>query len=220
MDQVVPLTSWYAFGTYLRDVKKTKRDLKSGQEWSCFADVEQHDQAFTGLQDALTSSRVLLLPDYGKPFTIYTDASDYATSAILEQDNRLGQSHPVIYYSKSLQLAERNYKIHDEELLAIIHTHQHFCHYLQGNKHTTRIFSDHANLQYFTTKQTLTRHQAQWSLFLSTFDYIIIPKPSKYNKADGLSRHPDYKEGIASENAKCILLTPKEFLLKPKQFEI
>jgi hypothetical protein len=55
---------------------------------------------------------------------------------------------------------------------------------------------------------------------LATFDYIIIPKPRKYNKADGLSRRPDYKEGIASENAKSILLTPKKFLLNPKQFEI
>jgi hypothetical protein len=57
-------------------------------------------------------------------------------------------------------------------------------------------------------------------LFLATFDYIIIPKPRKYNKANGLSRRPDYKEGIASKNAKCILLTPEKFLLKPKQFEI
>ena len=126
----------------------------------------------------------------------------------------------VAYYSKFLQLAEHNYKIHDKELLAIIHTLWHFCHYLQGNKHTTRIFSDHMNLQYFTTKQTLTWCQARWSLSLSTFDYIIIPKPEKYNKADGLSRCPDYKEGIASENAECILLTPEKFLLKPKQFEI
>jgi hypothetical protein len=57
-------------------------------------------------------------------------------------------------------------------------------------------------------------------LFLATFDYIIIPKPRKFNQADGLSRRPDYKEGIASENAECVLLTPKKLLLKPKQFEI
>jgi hypothetical protein len=154
------------------------------------------------------------------PFTLYTDASDYTTSAILKQDNALEHSHLVAFYSKSLQLAEHNYKIHDKELLAIIHALCHFRHYLQGNEHTTRVFSDHANLQYFTTKQTLTWWQAWWSLFLATFDYIIIPKPGKYNKADGLSRRPDYKEGIASENAKCILLIPEKFLLKPKQFEI
>jgi hypothetical protein len=108
--------------------------------------TDHHDQSFTGLQDALTSSPVLLLLDYGKPFTVYTDASDYATSAILEQDDALGRSHPVTFYSKSLQPAERNYEIHDKELLTIIHALRHFRHYLQGNEHTTRVFSDHANL--------------------------------------------------------------------------
>ena len=52
--------------------------------------TDRHETSFTGLQDVLTSSPVLLLPDYGKPFTLYTDASDYATSAILEQDDALG----------------------------------------------------------------------------------------------------------------------------------
>ena len=32
--------------------------------------MEQYDQAFIGLWDTLTSSPVLLLPDYGKPFTV------------------------------------------------------------------------------------------------------------------------------------------------------
>ena len=179
-----------------------------------------HETSFTGLQDVLTSSPVLLLPDYGKPFTLYTDASDYATSAILEQDDALGWSHPVAFYSKSLQPAERNYEIHDKELLAIVHSLRHFWHYLQGNEYTTRVFSDHANLQYFTTKQMLTRRQACWSLFLATFNYVIIPKPGKFNKANGLFRHPDYKEGIASKNAECVLLAPEKLLLKPQDFSI
>jgi hypothetical protein len=38
MDQVVQLTSWDAFGTYLKCIKKEKRDLKSSQEQLCFAD--------------------------------------------------------------------------------------------------------------------------------------------------------------------------------------
>jgi hypothetical protein len=83
--------------------------------------MDCHECAFTGLQHALTSSLVLLLLDYGRPFMLYTDASDYATSAILEQDDALGHSHPIAFYSKSLQLAKCNYKIHDKELLAIIH---------------------------------------------------------------------------------------------------
>jgi len=81
----------------------------------------------------------------------------------------------------------------------------------------TKVFSDHANLKYFTTKQTLTRRQAQWSLFLGTFDYEIIPKPRKLNKANALSWRPDYKEGIASDNSEKILLTPEKFRLQALQ---
>jgi len=45
--------------------------------------------------------------------------------------------------------------------------------------------------------------------------------PGKINKANALSRHPDYKEGIASENAETIFcFHPRNFLLKLKQFHI
>ena len=171
----------------------------------------EEEQAFCALQTTLTTAPVLLLPDYGKLFTLITDASDYATGAILEQEDAFGCSHPVAYFSKSLQPVERNYEIHDKELLAIVQSLKHFCHYLQGNEHQTKIFSDHANLQYFTTKQNITWQQSCWALFLATFNYIIIPKPGKLNKVDALSRHPDYKEGIASKNAAQVLLTPDKF---------
>ena len=136
--------------------------------------TQTEENMFTALQDPLTLAPVLILPDYNKPFTLITDASDYATGSILEQDDTLGQSHPVAFYSKSLQPAEQNYEIHDKELLAIIHALKHFCHYLQGSAHQTKIFSDHANLKYFTTKQTLTCCQVCWSLSLGTFDYVIV----------------------------------------------
>jgi len=91
---------------------------------------QEEEQAFHSLQTALTTAPVLLLPNYGKPFTLIIDASDYATGAILEQEDAIGCLHPVAYFSKSLQPAERNYEIHDKELLAIIHSLKHFHHYL------------------------------------------------------------------------------------------
>jgi len=181
---------------------------------------QEEEQAFCSLQSILTTAPVLILLDYDKLFTLITDASNYATGSILEQKDAFGCSHPVAYFSKSLQPAECNYKIHDKELLTIIHSLKHFCHYLQGNKYCTKIFSDHMNLQYFTLKQTLTHWQSQWSLFLAIYNFIIIPKPGKPNKADALSRCPDYKEGIASKNADQILLTTDKFLLTPDIFQI
>src|SRR6266705_1822464 len=61
-----------------------------------------------------------------------------------------------------------------------------------------------------TTKFTIRNY---WPSFTrsATFDYEIIPKPGKINKADALSLRPDYKEGIAFDNAERILLTPDKF---------
>jgi hypothetical protein len=81
----------------------------------------------------------------------------------------------------------------------------------------TKILSDHANLKYFTTKQTLTCRQAQWALFLSEYNYMIIPTPEKQNTADALSQRPDLKEGIATDNADRILLTPDKFRIQVLQ---
>jgi RNase H-like domain found in reverse transcriptase len=108
----------------------------------------------------MITSPVLMLPNHEKPFTLITNASNYATGTILEQKDAFGRSHPIAYFSKSLQPAEQNYEIHDKELLAIIYALKHFCHYFQGSPHMTTILSDHANLKYFTTKQTLTCQQA------------------------------------------------------------
>jgi len=100
------------------------------------------------------------LPDHGLPFRLITDASDFATGAILEQPDALNRWHPIAYHSKLLLLAERNYEIHNKELLAIIRTLDIFRHYLEGRDDTTEIWSDHRNLVYFSTKQKLTRRQA------------------------------------------------------------
>ena len=87
---------------------------------------QEEEKAFHNLQSTLTLAPVLILPDYDKPFTLITDASDYTTGAILKQEDALGRSYPVAYFSKSLQPVEQNYKIHDKELLAIIHALKHF----------------------------------------------------------------------------------------------
>jgi hypothetical protein len=60
------------------------------------------NMAFETLQQTIITSPVLMLPDHKKPFTLITDTSDYATDAILEQKDALGQSHPITYFSKSL----------------------------------------------------------------------------------------------------------------------
>jgi hypothetical protein len=82
---------------------------------------EVQQQAFDELKHRITSSPVLAFVNDSLPFRIEADSSDFATGTVLSQqspeDNKW---HPVSFYSKSLNAVERNYEIHDKEMLAII----------------------------------------------------------------------------------------------------
>jgi hypothetical protein len=120
-------------------------------------------------------------------------------------------SPPVIFQSKSLSAVERNYKIHNMEMLTIIQALEEWHHYLEGACHPIEIWMDHKNLEYFHTAQKLNCHQAQWSLYLSHFDFLLHHKPGcSMGKPDALSWHADHGSGH-DDNCDMTLLSPELF---------
>ncbi|CAI7783821.1 unnamed protein product [Closterium sp. NIES-53] len=94
-----------------------------------------HQQAMEQLQTALTTARVLILPDPDKDYVVEADASDQAVQAVLMQDH--GRSlQPITYLSKKLHGAELDYSIHDKEPLAIVIAFKAWRCYLEGAKTT------------------------------------------------------------------------------------
>jgi len=63
---------------------------------------------------------VLATPDLDKKMRMEVDASDYAIGGVLSMEGKDGLWRLVVFLSKSLNETERNYKIHDKEMLAII----------------------------------------------------------------------------------------------------
>jgi hypothetical protein len=61
-----------------------------------------------------------MMPDHSKPFQIESDASKYASGAVLTQMDINGDRHPVAFLSKTFTDTERQYKIYDKELLGIV----------------------------------------------------------------------------------------------------
>ena len=68
--------------------------------------------------------------------------------------------HPIAFYSKTLNDAERNYEIYDKELLAVVRALEEWRHYLEGGEHPIEIISDHKNLLYFAMVWILIQRQA------------------------------------------------------------
>ena len=90
---------------------------------------------------------------------VQTDTSDFAIGAFLSQMFDDGKIHPVAFISKNNSPAELNYQIYDKEMLAIVYSFKTWRCYLQGAIHTTTVFSDYMNLQYFKETQLLNRRQ-------------------------------------------------------------
>jgi len=91
----------------------TRKDVK--WQWG----VEQQ-KAFNKLKRVFTTKPVLAAPDLDKEFRVEADVSNYATGGVLSMKCSDEIWRPVTFISKSLSDTERNYEIHDKEMLAVI----------------------------------------------------------------------------------------------------
>jgi len=105
---------------------------------------------------------------------------------------------------------ERNYEIHNKEMLAVVRYLKAWRHFLEGTTTKFKIWTDHKNLEYFIKAQKLNRRQARWALYLSRFDFALKHVlGSKMGKADSLSRRPDWEVGVKRDNENKTLVKPE-----------
>ena len=81
---------------------------------------KEQQQAFDKLKEIFTTRPVLAAPDLDKEFRVEADASNYATGGVLSMKCSDKLERPVAFISKSLSDMERNYEIHDKEMLVIV----------------------------------------------------------------------------------------------------
>ena len=160
------------------------------------------------------------MPDPSKPFTIESDASKWATGAVLRQKDINGNYHPCRFISHSFDATQRNYEIYDRELLGIVQALETWRHFILGSPFPTVILSDHKNLTYYKSPQKLNRRQARWNLFLSKFDLKLVHTPgTKMIQSDALSRRPDHVPNEDTDNEDVIIL-PESLFVKTMDTEL
>ncbi len=116
------------------------------KDWSWGA-AEQ--QAFDVLKSTITSTPMLTFPSKSGPFCLECNASNFTMGAVLSQQQEDRLFHPIGFMSKSFSDMERNYQIHNKEMLAIMCTLEEWRHFLEGSDQKFKIHMDHKNLSYF-----------------------------------------------------------------------
>ena len=100
---------------------------------------------------------MLVAPDLNKEFRVEVDTSNYATGGVLSIKCSDELWRLVAFISKSLSDTERNYEIHNKEMLAVVRYLEAWRHFLEGTVVKFKIWMDHKNLEYFMKAQKLNR---------------------------------------------------------------
>ena len=82
--------------------------------------MNKQERAFEELKKRFTEELVLAASDIDKKMRMEVDMSDYAIEGVLSMECKDGLWRPVAFLSKLLNKTERNYEIHNKEILAII----------------------------------------------------------------------------------------------------
>ena len=148
--------------------------------------VTGFEGALDKLKTMLVSPPIMRSPNWELLIEIMCDASDYAIGAVLGQME--DKKAFVIYYaSKTLDSAQSNYTTTGKEFLAIVFALEKFRSYIVRSPVT--IFTDHAALKYFLSKQDTKPYLTRWILLCQEFKLTIKDKKGVENVvADHLSR--------------------------------
>jgi len=96
-----------------------RKKIKKTKSIFCNFDKKQ-EKAFEELKKKFTQEPVLAALDLDKKMRMEVDTSYYTTGGVLSMEGEDKKWRSVTFLSKSLNEMERNYEIHDKEMLAII----------------------------------------------------------------------------------------------------
>ena len=193
-----PLTTALSFKstTAAEKPKSSERDLKKEyrlRSTNPFPDNTATRTAFERLKTAISSAPVLIHPNFDKPFSLYVDASRIGIGCALHQVSDVdNKEHPVLFVSRVLRPAEKNYSATELECLGVVWSLHKLKYYVDGAQ--IKIFTDHSALKWiWNLKSTVNSRLFRWSLILNPLQHkvTIVHRPGRlHNNVDPLSRNP------------------------------
>ena len=133
------------------------------------------------------------MPNPDRPFSVVCDASDFAIGSALLQTDFDGRERVIAFEYRHLKAAEKNYPVHDKELLALRYALVKFRVHLLGSKPFV-IYTDYASLRTATKSPHLSQRMARWLSLFAEYNFEVKYKPGKQNAlTDTLSRRSDYE---------------------------
>jgi len=133
----------------------------------------EQEEPFEELKKRFTTAPILSHFYPGRKTVVETHASDCTLGCILSQyqGRRL---HPLVLHSRQPNSEERNYEIHDKELLAIMEAFKVWKGSLWGEEEPVTVYTYQQNLESFLTKKVWNQRQIRWAQELTNHNSKIV----------------------------------------------
>ncbi|XP_054276624.1 uncharacterized protein LOC128995632 [Macrosteles quadrilineatus] len=173
------------FAHYSDFIKSFSEKIQPLSSTKSFPLSEEAINSFNELKNEIvTATKAPIQNDI--PFTVETDASEFAIGSTLSQAGR-----PVAFYSKTLSKSEKNHSSVEKEAQAIVESVKKWRHYLIGRPFL--LITDQRSVSFMFDNKRFGKIKNEkiqrWRLELSCFKYDIVYRPGKENGvADTMSR--------------------------------
>ena len=173
------------FAYYCKWIERFSEKIRPLSHNSIFPPPSTVVKAFKLLKEDILKATVTTI-DPDVPFTVETDASDFAIAATLNQAGR-----PVAFFSRTLNASEAKHHSVEKEAYAIVEALRQWRHLLIGRHF--KIITDQKSVSFMYNNRTKGKVKndkiARWRLELSDYQYDIVYRPGINNPAaDAFSR--------------------------------
>ena len=121
------------------------------------------------IKKILSNAPILEHPNWDRPFTVTTDASQFGIGTVLYQKDKDDKMHIIHLHAQSFTKGQKNYLVTKRELLAMIAPLKKWRHILMGRKFVIEVDLEyiHSSTQYMVL---------EWLDFLLNFDFTVTYK--------------------------------------------
>ncbi|KAA3487666.1 reverse transcriptase [Gossypium australe] len=203
---VIEVRSFMGLVGYCRHFVKGFSMIATPMTKTIFDWTEKCQLSFEKLKAFLTKAPILVQPELGREFVVYSDASMNGLGCVLMQESKV-----IAYASRQLKPHEKNYPILDLALVVIVFALKIWRHYLYGER--CRIFTDHKSLKYLMTQREMNLRQRRWLELIKDYELVVDYHPGKANMvADALSRKSLFT--LRARNTQIALLDDGSILVE------
>ena len=146
--------------------------------------TEEAKHSFNGIKEAITTTPILISPDFSKVFYIFSFASRDTIATVLLKKNADDQEQSVAFFSKVLRDAEVKYELLEKQAYALVKSLKSFRVYILQEK--VIAFVPSSSIKDVLVQPDIDGKRSKWIARLIEFDVEI--KPGKLVKGQGLAK--------------------------------